>query len=118
VSTELLLDARLDWSIPRVAWQHIDSILFSSGRNAPEPFLDRRLKRRAEVLSLLAALPRAVEADHGEVFAFVESNRVMGRRLGWVDAHLLASALLTGTLLWTLDRRLSAEARALGVGLD
>jgi len=40
----------------------------------------------------------------------------MGRGLGWVEAHLLASALLSRTSLWTLDKRLAAEARALEIG--
>jgi predicted nucleic acid-binding protein len=55
-------------------------------------------------------------ADHEEVLAFVESRRLMGRGLGWVDAHLLASAVLAALPLWTSDKQLSAVARALGVG--
>jgi hypothetical protein len=73
------------------------------------------LKNRAELLELLAALPRVLEADHDEVLAFIESKRLMGRGLGWVDAHLLVSALLSRTSLWTLDKRLAAEARALQI---
>jgi hypothetical protein len=74
------------------------------------------LRNRAEVLQLLAALPRVLAADHEEVLAFVESKRLMGRGLGWVDAHLLVSALLSRTSLWTLDKRLAAEASALQIG--
>jgi hypothetical protein len=68
------------------------------------------------VLSLLASLPRARQANHDEVLAFVESNGLGGSGIGWVDAHLLASARLTGMPLWTLDRRLAAVARSLGTG--
>jgi hypothetical protein len=48
------------------------------------------------------------------VLAFVEQHRLFGRRIGYVDAHLLASvALMPGTALWTHDRRLLAAALAL-----
>lgn len=73
------------------------------------------LARRGEVLSLLAALPQAPEARHAEVLLLVESHRLMGRGLGWVDAHLLAATRLGGTRLWTLDRRLETAARELGI---
>lgn len=73
------------------------------------------LVRRDEILSLLGALPLVREADHAEVLALVRAKRLFGRGLGWVDAHLLASTLLSRTLLWTLDRRLAACARELGL---
>ncbi len=73
------------------------------------------LRRRDEILSLLASLPRVVEADHAEVLSLVDSERLSGRGLGWVDVHLLASALLGGTTLWTLDKRLAEQARKLAV---
>jgi predicted nucleic acid-binding protein len=50
-----------------------------------------------------------------EVMTFVERHRLMGRGIGWVDAHLLASAALERALLWTADRRLAVIARSLGV---
>lgn len=74
-----------------------------------------RLKRRDEILSLLGSLPRVIEAEHDEVLALVESRRLSGRGLGWIDAHLLASTVLTGTTLWTLDQRLAGEAKKLAV---
>jgi len=76
------------------------------------------LKRRDEILSLLGALPRAVQAEHDEVLALVDSQKLIGRGLGWVDVHLLASALLGRTTLWTLDRRLAEEAGKLAVSFD
>jgi predicted nucleic acid-binding protein len=36
-----------------------------------------------------------------------------GCGIGWVDAHLLASARLSGARLWTLDAPLSAVAASL-----
>ena len=71
------------------------------------------LGRRAEVLELIGALPSVSVADHEEVLGFVESRRLMGRGLGWIDVHLLASAILASLPLWTSDKRLSAVARSL-----
>ena len=76
------------------------------------------LRRRAEILALLNALPRVQEAGHDEVLALMESRRLMGRGLGWIDVHLIASALVSRTSLWTLDKRLAACARAIGVGFE
>ena len=75
------------------------------------------LRRRADILTMLADLPRAVTATDGEVLGVIERHRLMGRGIGYVDAHLLASTLLTpGATLWTRDLRLADAARALGVG--
>jgi predicted nucleic acid-binding protein len=38
-----------------------------------------------------------------------------GKGLGWIDAHLLASARLTETPLWTFDAKLREAAEKLGV---
>jgi len=73
------------------------------------------LGRRQEILSLLDSLPRVIEAEHDEVLSLVQSRRLNGRGLGWVDVHLLASALLGRTTLWTLDKRLAELAQGLGV---
>lgn len=73
------------------------------------------LKNRKEILSLLQALPSTEVADHEEVLAFIESRQLMGRGLGYVDVHLLASAVLSGVSLWTADRPLAESAVALGI---
>ena len=39
----------------------------------------------------------------------------MGRGLGYIDIHLLASAILGNVVLWTLDRRLNDVAGELGI---
>ena len=64
------------------------------------------LKKRAEILSLLQALPTSIQAEHDEVMKFIENNRLMGKGLGYVDVHLLAAASLTGAPIWTFDKRL------------
>jgi len=73
------------------------------------------IRNRNEVLSLLRSLPPAVEADHDEVMVFLEKNRLMGKGLGLIDIHLMASAFLSGTLLWTLDKKLRRESSRLGI---
>lgn len=74
------------------------------------------LSQRGEILELLENLPAAVAATHSEVLRLVESNRLWGRGLGWLDVHLLAAARLSGVGLWTKDRRLATVAAELGVG--
>jgi predicted nucleic acid-binding protein len=73
------------------------------------------LKNRTEILSLLQALPSAEVAIHEEILAFIENERLMGKGLGYVDVHLLGSAVLSDVLLWTADRRLAECAGALGI---
>ena len=71
---------------------------------------------RDAVLSLLSALPAATEVTHDEVLGFVAARRLYGRGLSLIDAHLLASTVLSeGILLWTRDRRLLGAATELGL---
>lgn len=77
------------------------------------------LRNREEVLMALRRLPEATVARDQEVLHFIESRRLMGRGIGYVDAHLLASAALGGSVrLWTRDLRLAALARELGLGYE
>ena len=69
------------------------------------------LRGRREIMTLLAALPTLDKAEDGEVLDFIEQHHLMGRGLGLIDVHLLASCRLTGVALWTRDVRL-AEAAA------
>jgi predicted nucleic acid-binding protein len=73
------------------------------------------LERRVEVLDLLGGLPPAVVADHDEVLELVTRKRLHGRGVGWIDVHLLASAMLSSVRLWTKDRRLADVAVRLGI---
>ena len=73
------------------------------------------LQKRSDILSMLKALPEAHLVEHQEVLSFLEARRLYGRGIGWVDAHLLASTLLTGCTLWTLDKPLRRAAAALNV---
>ena len=74
------------------------------------------LRNRAEVLRLLGELPQAPVAADQEVLAFIEHHRLMGRGIGYIDAHLLAAtALAASAHLWTIDQRLMKVAVDLGL---
>ncbi|HCC69219.1 MAG TPA: VapC toxin family PIN domain ribonuclease, partial [Nitrospiraceae bacterium] len=73
------------------------------------------LRNRTEILSLLQALPTATQAEHEDVMQFIENHQLMGKGLGYIDMHLLASALLTEVSIWTLDKKLYEIATELGI---
>ena len=75
------------------------------------------LRNRGEVLELLQGLPAAVVASDQEVLLLIEQDQLMGRGIGYVDAHLLASAKLSHGQLWTQDRRLAALAQERGLAM-
>jgi predicted nucleic acid-binding protein len=66
------------------------------------------LKNRNEIISLLQSLPMAPTIEFDEFLFFVDRNHLMGKGIGFVDVHLLASAQLTGVPLWTADKRLKS----------
>ncbi len=69
---------------------------------------------REVVIADLQRLPVAPNVSDEEVLKLITSRGLSGRGLGWVDVHLLASALIAGCRLWTLDRALAAAATDLG----
>ena len=73
------------------------------------------LPRRHDFLEFLASLPAVEPATDEEVMAMIEANGLHGAGIGWVDAHLVASARLSNAGLWTRDRRLFDVAQRLGV---
>lgn len=77
------------------------------------------LAHRAEVLSLLAHLPQALSLSENEVSELIHGRRIFGRGIGYVDAQLLASALITpDARLWTRDARLAEVAIELGCAAE
>ena len=74
------------------------------------------LHDRSRILNLLGDLPAGRVADDQEVLFFIEQNDLMGRGIGYVDAHLLASVSLSSpSRLWTVDRKLKDVAVSLGL---
>ena len=77
------------------------------------------LANRSEVLELLGNLPAAPTATDPEAVDFIERRSLMGRGVGYIDVHLLASIALSGDgRLWTRDRRLAAAATDLDLAFS
>lgn len=64
---------------------------------------------------MLKALPEADLLEHEEVMRFLDARRLYGHGIGWVDAHLSLSTLLTGCAIWTFDKPLRRAATALNI---
>jgi len=67
---------------------------------------------------LLAAYERMYQAStvpHHDIVCFVRERDLHGRGVGWIDIHLLASAIVSRMQLWTVDQRLTEVAKEFGV---
>ena len=74
------------------------------------------MRDRADMMRLFRRLPKILAASHDEVLFLIEYHQMMGRGIGFIDAHLLASTAMTpSTRLWTNDRRLMVLSSELGV---
>jgi predicted nucleic acid-binding protein len=73
---------------------------------------------RGLLLADYGRMEHAPVVPHDEVVAFVRSRRLHGRGIGWIDAHLLASALVGRLALWTADTPLAAIAAELGIAYE
>ena len=77
------------------------------------------LPTASEMLDDLNALPRATVASNDEVQEFIVKRKLPGLGIGYVDVHLLASAMLTAeSSIWTRDKRLLAAAKSLRLAAD
>jgi len=73
---------------------------------------------RRQLLADYAQMHQAPMVSHADVVALVRERRLHGAGVGWIDAHLLASALVGRLKLWTTDPRLRIVAEELGVAYD
>jgi predicted nucleic acid-binding protein len=73
---------------------------------------------RKELLANYRRMDQAPLVPHAEVLAFVRDRKVNGRGIGWIDAHLLASALVARLKLWTADSPLATVATELGIAYE
>jgi len=95
--------------------------MLDDGRVLAHPFVIGELalgnlRQRELILAALQDLPQSVVASDPEVLRFINQQALHGLGIGYVDAHLLASARLTpGGALWTRDKRLRAVADRLGL---
>ncbi|MBO9193597.1 type II toxin-antitoxin system VapC family toxin [Rhizobium sp. 16-449-1b] len=77
------------------------------------------MPRYDATIKALSELPQASVADNDEVLALISRHALMGSGIGYVDAHLLASVMLSaGSRLFTRDKRLARIATALEVGFQ
>lgn len=76
------------------------------------------LKNREEIVGQLSLLQAPPTSSHDDVMAVIEWNRIAGTGIGYVDCHLLATALLVGGRLWTRDKRLNVQAAKMGIRYD
>ena len=102
--------------------RHLEELLLDA-QVACHPFMIGELacgtiKDREEFLSLLQSLPMAPTVTLDELLFFIERNKLMGMGIGFVDAHLLASAQLSRTPLWTSDKTLKLAAAELKVAYE
>ena len=73
---------------------------------------------RRKLLAAYEQMHQAATVPHREVVAFVRARNLHGRRAGWIDIHLLASALAGRLEFWTADPRCAALALELGVAYE
>lgn len=77
------------------------------------------LSDRDEVIALLAGLSQATVATTDEVLTLTARERLDGSGIGYVDAQLIASTLLTrDSAIWSHDRHLVTVAKRLGVAFE
>jgi len=74
------------------------------------------ISNRKEVLSLLRTLRSIDLVLDEEVFILIEERELFGQGLGFIDIHLLASAMIHQVLIWTRDKSLKRVAVELGIG--
>ena len=70
---------------------------------------------RRKLLAAYERMHQAGSVPHRDVAAFVRARDLHGRGIGWIDVHLLASAIVGRLQLWTADRRFAAVANEFGV---
>jgi predicted nucleic acid-binding protein len=73
---------------------------------------------RTKFLAIYEKLHQAGMVPHSEVVLFVRERRLHGRGVGWIDVHLLASAIVARSQLWTVDNSFAAVAREFGVAWE
>lgn len=74
------------------------------------------LGNRHKVIDILNNLYHVKIIDDKDVLNLVKEKKLYGKGIGYIDCHLLASAVsMPNTLLWTHDRRLHSVAVKLGV---
>ena len=78
-----------------------------------------RVKDRTGLMEALRVLPPAPMVEHETVLELIEWEYLHGHGIGYVDAHLLASARARpGVMLWTDNPALCRLAEHFGVAAE
>ena len=115
---DILVDTSVWIDFLRTGNPELESLL-NSNRVVMHPMIIGELacgnlKNRQSLLNLWNSLTTLTQASHKEVLYFIEHQQLMGRGIGYVDSHLLASVVLaTNVRLWTFDKRLAEVASSL-----
>ncbi len=105
----VLVDTSIWVSHLRYGDAHLETLL-KNAQVVSHPFIIGelacgKLRGRKEILSLLQALPSTPVITQEELLYFIEQKSLAGAGIGFVDAHLLASAQLFDVPVWTSDRQ-------------
>ncbi len=73
---------------------------------------------RRNLLEAYERIHQAAVIPHSDVVRFARERDLHGRGVGWIDIHLLASALVGRMQLWTADPRFAAVAKEFGVAYE
>jgi predicted nucleic acid-binding protein len=73
------------------------------------------ISNRDEIINLLRSLPCTLSVTQEEILDFIANQYLYGNGVGYIDIHLLASALISNVKLWTRDKKLNLVANELNV---
>ena len=118
----VLVDTSI-WILHLRSANHTLIDLLRGARVATHPFIIGELAcgslcQRKYFLELLSLLPQAKAASNQEVLGFIEEKKLYSQGIGWIDAHLLASARLSNIDIFTTDKSLAKVATKLGIFYD
>lgn len=96
------------------------ALLLAEGMVLQHPFVTGELamgnlREWRRTVDLLSSLPPAALVEAAGLLDFVDRNALAGTGIGFIDAHLLASAAADDARLWTRDKRLLVHAQRLGL---
>jgi predicted nucleic acid-binding protein len=73
---------------------------------------------RKALLEAYEQMHQAAPVSHDEVVPFVRDRRLNGQGAGWIDIHLLASAMVGRFRLWTADPGLATLALRMDIAYE
>lgn len=101
--------------------------LFAGGMIVHHPFVTGEIAMgsfpsaaaRDKTIRTLSSFPAVPVCGEAEFYAFVAGHALGGSGIGFIDAHLLASAgSQSGVRLWTRDKRLAVQAERLSLAWE